>query len=129
MYRTVEFKSAFPDDTRFDESGEPIVPGGRELTDAIVRRLRDAVISVSEVDQHEHYGWGFVASTERGSFYNVVNPVGEECYLTASMNWYFFKMLLFRRPRNAFEEYCSVLTEILQGIHEVSSISWENYHS
>ena len=129
MYRTVEFKSVFPDYTRFDDSGEPIVPGGRALTDAIVSRLCDVVISVSDVDQHEYYGWGFAASNVGGGFYNVVNPAGEKCYLTVSMDWYFLKLLLFRRPKNTFEAYCWVLTDVLRSIHEISNISWQDCRS
>lgn len=127
MLRSVTFLSKFPNEWTFNENETPTAPGARELAETIVAKLRQRVVSVSEVDQHEYYGWGFWATTDRGTFYNVLNPAADECYLTLSMEWYAWKFLLFQRPRQTFDHYCEILTEALREIAEVSAIEWEEY--
>jgi hypothetical protein len=96
------------------------------LAEAIIAMLRPRVASVSEVSQHEYYGWGFTATTEDATFYNVLNSV-DECYLTVSMDWYALKALLLQRPRRMFDRYSDVLSDALREIAEVSNLKWEAY--
>src|SRR5688500_776577 len=97
MYRTVAFKFTSPDEWTFDQNNSPTAPGARDLAEAIVANLRPHVTTVSEIEQHEFYGWRFQATLDHSTFCNVLNPV-EECYLTVSMNWYELKWLLLKRP-------------------------------
>ncbi len=124
MYRTIVFTSTFPDKWTFDENENPTAPGARELANAIAAKLRCHVQSVSPVQQHEYYGWGFGATTDDSTFYNVLNP-GDECYLTVSMNWYALKAILFRHPSNKFAHYCGLIAEVLREIPEISEVRWQ----
>jgi hypothetical protein len=126
MYRTVVFNSTFPNEWKFDENENPSAPGARELAETIVAKLRPRVASVSEVEQHEYYGWGFTTTLQRGTFYNVLNPA-DDCYLTVSMDWYALKAILRQRPRQPFERYCDALVDALREISEVSNVRWEAY--
>jgi hypothetical protein len=41
MFRTVEFRSTFPDEWQFDASQNPISPGARDLALAIEQELEN----------------------------------------------------------------------------------------
>jgi len=127
MHRTVEFNARYSDEPEFDESGELVRPCGEDLTAGIADGLRRAGTSASDVDIHENYGWSFSSSTEHASFNNVVCPAGEECCLTVSMDSYFIKLVLMRRPRDSFERYCAELTRVLERMPEVADIKWHDY--
>ena len=127
MYRTVAFKSTFPNEWTFNENECPVAPGARELAEVIVSSLRSRLSSVTSVEQHEYYGWGFATVLDRSRFYNVLNPVDDDCYLTVSMDWYSLKSLLLMRPHVSFDQYCSIISETLQKIPEVSDVKWEPY--
>ena len=128
MYRTVEFRSSLVvDEPQFDEDDNPISPGSRELAELIANRMKSRVRLISSVDQHEYYGWGFEAATDKATFYNVLNPAGEENYFTVSMDWYLIKLMLLRRPIESFEAYCALLTDTLEGIPGLSDFHWQDY--
>jgi hypothetical protein len=129
MHRTLELTSHFPNEWVFDENENPVAPGARELAEAIVSNLRARASSVTEVDQHEHYGWTFDVVFEGSTFSNVVNPVDEVDYLTVSMDGYRLKALLLERPRATFDRYCAVLHDALNAISEVSNLRWQPYGS
>jgi hypothetical protein len=129
MYRTVEFKHTFPDEWVFDENENPIAPGARELANAVVSGLSARISNVSRVQQHSFYGWGFDVEFEGSTFYNVVNPADEKCYLTVQMLGYWLKWLLRKRPRDSFERYSTVLTEVLRDIPALSGINWQQYRT
>lgn len=126
MHRTSEFKSTFPDEWQFDERGNPILPGGRDIADAIVAWLRKTGAAVTHVQQYEYYGWGFETICNDSTFYNVVNSAGGRCYLTVTMDWYWLKWLLLTRPRRSLDEYCRRLNEGLSTIPQISEICWQN---
>ena len=126
MYRTVEFKSTFPNEWAFDKKENPIAPGARALAEAIAAKLRERLSSVTSIKQHEYYGWGFEATCDGSTFYNVLNPA-DECYLTVSMDWYGLKTMFFRRPRICFDRYCAILGESLRDIPDVSDVEWHAY--
>jgi hypothetical protein len=128
MYRTAAFTSTLEDGPVFEDD-EQVAPGGRALTQAIVDRLRGTMTSVSDVDQHEYYGWSFSTETGDASYYNVLCPAGDECYLTVSMDWYVFKLLLLRRPKASFEHYCMAVKSVVESISGVSGVVWQDYRS
>lgn len=127
MYCTVQFNSTFPNEWVFDANDNPAAPGARDLAEEIAAKLRGRASSVTAVDQHEYYGWGFEAVFEGSTFYNVLNPVDADCYLTVSMNWYALKALLLKRPRASFDRYRAVLSDVLNSISQVSGIQWQAY--
>jgi hypothetical protein len=124
MHFTAIFKSTFPNVWTFDEFGSPHVPGGHQLAETIAAKLITRLRDVTPVEQHEYFGWEFTASTDRASFYNVLNSADDYCYLTATMNWYGLKALLLKRPRADFEQYRELLTDVLHAIPEVSAVKW-----
>src|SRR5262245_55677968 len=109
MYRTVTFLCAEPPEWEYDERGDPITPGGRTLTEQIAASLAAAGCRTSEVEQHEDFGWGFSAWLGDDSFYQVLNPVERDVYLTVHMEGILVKRLLLRRPQLVFERYCSLV--------------------
>jgi hypothetical protein len=127
MYRTAEFNSTFSNEWVFDGDGNPLAPGARDLAEAIASNLRGRVSSVTAIEQHEYYGWGFAAIFDGSTFYNVLNPVDVDCYLTVSMNWYGLKSLLLRRPRASFDRYCAALRGALNDIPQVSVVKWQAF--
>lgn len=124
MYRTVEFKSTFPSESEFDDNGDQVVPDGRALAESIAERLRPVVTTVSEITQHEYYGWSFLATSKNASYHHVVNAAGEDCFCTISMNWYWIKSLAWQHPKEPFDDYCTTLTQVLKCIPEISNVSW-----
>jgi len=58
----------------FDSELNPAAPGARDLAETIVAKLRNRVSVVTQVEQHEFYGWAFETAVGKGAFYNVLNP-------------------------------------------------------
>jgi hypothetical protein len=56
MYRTVEFQSTLAGEWQFDAHGSPVVPGGRELAEAIAGQFARRGERVTPVEQHETSG-------------------------------------------------------------------------
>lgn len=124
MYRTVTFKSTFPNQWQFDHAGNAVAPGARELAEAIVASLRSRVESTTAIEQHSYFGWGFEVTFENRRFCNVVNPAGDEACLTVQFPWQWVWELLLRRPKKTFDRYCDVLADSLAAIPQVSAINW-----
>jgi hypothetical protein len=64
----VTFAASFPDDGVFDAAGNPQVPGGKNVSDAIVGLLRDRGAEVTEPVQHSFYGWQFTLNADGDAF-------------------------------------------------------------
>jgi len=127
MYRSVNFKSEYPDEWGFDAQKNPIAPGSRELADKIFEILSKQVTATTPIRQHSFYGWAFGARFNDSTFYNVLNPAGGECYLTISSDRYWIRTLLLKRPKKCFENYCELVNEVLQQVPKVSEIVWQDY--
>jgi hypothetical protein len=129
MDRTVEFKSALPDEWQFAEDGNPVAPGSRGLADEIVAELSEKVSEITPVEQHSYYGWGFETRFEGCRFYHVLNPVAGDCYLTVQCVGYWRRRILFLRPQETFNRYCDVLDHALNNVRGVSDVRWTNYNA
>ncbi|MGJ8698097.1 MAG: hypothetical protein ACSHYF_17390 [Verrucomicrobiaceae bacterium] len=130
MYRTLIFRSESDDEPEFNDSEDQIRPGSRDVAEAIVEELgRLSAVNVSSIDQHEFYGWGFYTEVEGGSFYNVLNPVEDEAYLTVSMSFFFIKRMLLKKPKKCFEVYCSILTKAVEATGGATDLKWEDYRT
>lgn len=69
MLRTfVTFDASFPDDGVFDAAGNPEIPGGKDVADAIVELLRGRGVDATGPTQHSFYGWQFTVSADKESF-------------------------------------------------------------
>jgi hypothetical protein len=129
MYRSVTFRCADPGEWGYDEQGDPVTPGGKAVADEIALSLVQGGARVSDVEQHEDYGWGFTSHLGRDSFYQVVNAPDNEVYLTIQMEGYLLGTLLLRRPRRAFDRYCELVGATLTSIPGVSEIRWGEYEA
>ena len=129
MYRTVTFDYAGELGGVFDEDGYPVTPAGRDLTLRIATALASGDSRVSEVEQHEDYGWSFSCQVGKDGFFQVVNPADREVYLTVQMPGYLVKRLLLGTPRRAFDRYCEKLGAALASIPGVSGLRWDGYTS
>jgi hypothetical protein len=61
-----EFDVSLPDDTLWDEEGNPVVPGGRALAVRIRQALADRGWDSTDPSQHSFYGWSFQVPTPIG---------------------------------------------------------------
>jgi hypothetical protein len=61
FYNLLEFYANISDDAVFDSKGNPVIPGGRIVTESLAAALHQRGIRVSEVKQWEDYGWYFYA--------------------------------------------------------------------
>jgi hypothetical protein len=125
MYRTVRFRYAYPCAWEFDERGDPVTPGGRTLAVQIARSLGPKVACTAGVRQRDFYGWGFRSKLDKSAFYQVINAVDCDVYLTVYMPWYLVKSLLLRKPRAALECYCGLVSAALASIDGVSGAVWD----
>ena len=126
MYRAVSFRYAQPIEWEYDEQGYPVRPGGRALAEEIRTLLTAAGCRMSEVEQHEDYGWGFSCRVGKDYFYNVLDPVDDDVYLTIEMEWYQVKRLLLRKPLLAFDRYCGLVGAALALMAGLSEIHWDS---
>ncbi len=126
MYRKVRFWCSIP----APWGDGYVLPESRTGTARIAEALASNVQSVSPVEQHKYYGWGFWSTIAGATFHNVVNPIAEdEWWMTVSMKGYLWRKLTFRRPRRTFERYCAVLREALGCVHEISHVEWREFRS
>jgi hypothetical protein len=125
MHRTVAFVSDEPLDWDYDHAGDPVGPGGRALTERIAAALAAAGCQASTVEQHEDFGWGFSARFGDEGFYQVLNPVERDAYLTIEMGGFLLKRLLGRRPELAFERYCGLVGAALASMPGIRDVQWE----
>ena len=125
MYKTLSFQYAGALDWEYDETGEPVTPGGRALTERIAASLTFETVRSAAVEQHEYYGWGFTSELGRDSFYNVLNAVDPDVFFTVKMEWYLAKKTLFRSPEIALKRYCQILRDAVSSLDGVSEVKWE----
>jgi hypothetical protein len=60
MRTLVTFEATgFPDESQWTPNGSQLVPHGRSIASTIAGCLREAGLRVSDVEQHEYYGWCF----------------------------------------------------------------------
>jgi hypothetical protein len=95
------------------------------VADQIALSLVQRGARVSDVEQHEYYGWGFSSHIGRDSFYQVVNAPDNDVFLTIQMDRYLLGRLLLRRPRLAFDGYCALVEAALNSISSVSDVRWK----
>ena len=125
MYRRVEFKSQYVDDWEFDENGDPITPGYRNVAEKIAAQLAHNLSHITAVVQHSYYGWAF----ETCRFYQVLGTAGNDgqCCLTIQCLGYWLRKLLFKKPRLTFVRYCEAVDEAIQRIPETSALRWDDF--
>jgi len=97
------------------------------VADQIALSLAQRGARVSDVEQHEYYGWAFSSHFGRDSFYQVVNAPDNDVFLTIQMERYLLGRLLLRRPRLAFDGYCALVEATLNSIPSVSKVRWKEY--
>jgi len=61
----VTFDAEFPDDSQWDEQGNLLIPGGKNIAEFFRRQLQEKGFSCSDTSQHSHYGWAFDAVSEK----------------------------------------------------------------
>ena len=127
MYRTVEFRAVYTDEGQLDGCGNNAVPGARDLAEAFVARLRSHAQSVTDIEEHSDYGWGFDVRFQNRSFHNVLNPIDDQCFLTVSLSLQWLWALLLRHPRETFDRYCQAISETFSELPQVSAVKWEDY--
>lgn len=93
--RSVRFKSSIPDVWQFDDNGDIVTPGSRELAERIVVAIREQGVETKPIYQYEYFGWEFLTKFDRATFENVLNP-GDECYFGIGMDWYLVNLFLLR---------------------------------
>ena len=55
----VTFNADFPDDTKWNDSGDMVIPGGQTIAEVLKQALESHGCTCSCVYQHSHYGWTF----------------------------------------------------------------------
>jgi hypothetical protein len=124
-HRSLIFRYAQAIEWGYDEYDEPVVPGGRELTEKIAASLAAGGCRTSVVEQHEDYGWSFTARLDDHDYHHVLNaPDENEVSLSVGMPGYWLKTLLLRKPRPAFERYCERLRTALAALDGVGELRW-----
>jgi len=86
------------------------------------------VTSVGDVSRHEDYGWGFDTRFQAVGFYNVVNA-DDQVVPTFSMDWYWLKRFIGRRPPSTVDAYSVVIEVVIeQALKDnahISDVHWE----
>jgi hypothetical protein len=119
----ITFHADFPDDSKWDEHDNCVIPGGRTLAQALLESLKNRGCNCSTVSQHSFYGWTFEA------WYNNVKIW---CLLQGGDDWF---LLLEPRPSlagrlaaastaAAVHEFQNRLHACLTGDDRFSKILW-----
>ena len=123
MFRQIAFRSGWPEDGEFDQDGNPTVPDGRDLAEALATELRSVGVEVGPVWDHSFYGWAFRAWYRRCSFYSVFNVGCGEGYFSVMSEFWIWRWLQLRGPRSAFSEFSSLAFATLLGLDRIEPAS------
>jgi hypothetical protein len=125
VYRTAKFRYQGNVEWRHDQDDHVVEPGGKSLADAIVAVMREGGVHVSDVEQHEDFGWAFEAKADGGAFYQVLNaPSADEVYLTVQAD-----VCRGGTPSNALEPYCGRLRAAIEAVPGVAEVEWEAWRT
>jgi hypothetical protein len=120
----VSFSADFPDDSKWDEQGTEIVPGGQAITQTIKAQLQQQGISSSDIEQHSTYGWAFHALVDDSKIWVLV-AAAEGGWLVQLVPRHMVIRRLLGRPETAgFETIQRNLHDILAEDKRFFGIKW-----
>lgn len=118
----VTFESSLPDDTAWDEQGNPVMPGGRSLLESICAQLAGKGWQCGEIRQHSFYGWSTEITTISGMQLIIQRPDSWLLIVTR-------KPTLWQRIRGRVDDsvepqLLSDLAELLEVHSGISGARW-----
>lgn len=119
----VTFDAEFPDDAQWDEQGNALVPGGREIAEAIKSKLQDRAVSCSDVSQHSFYGWAFDATYENSRVWCLLQA-GDAWLVLLEEQKSLMRRLFGASNTTAFDSLQAKIHDILTGDKRFSNVLW-----
>ena len=114
-----EFCAEFPDDAVWDDDGELVQAGGRNVAEMIAEVLRRHAYEVTSPKHQYEHGWDFEAKTRRARFWLQVSGGGDE-YSLMTQDW----TLRLWPDRTRHAELLGVLNVVMQQDGRFSQIRW-----
>ncbi len=114
------FFSNLPDDS-VESSGDIVVPGGRNVTEAIAEALRSSGYETTGMIQHSSYGWCFDAKGQEGRFWLMVQHP-EPWLLTIRDSRKVFTRW-FSGPKD-FGDFVAKCSTILPSLQVLADVRW-----
>jgi hypothetical protein len=121
----VSFEADFPDDAIFGTPGNPEIPSGRNVAEALVQCLRDRNLKVSDATQHSFYGWEFLVEYEDGGrFWFLLQYTGPWLLLSQARPS-LRQRLLSREPQDAAHgRLLHMIDDCLKNDRRFSNPAW-----
>ena len=117
----VTFQADFPDDAKWDESGNLIVPGGRAILSCISSALERNGITCSDPKQHSFYGWEFDADCREVRVWCLIQA--KWLFLTKARRS-LADVVLWRKHEEEHREFLKVVHAVLHGDPRFGVVRW-----
>lgn len=114
------FRAALPEDGEWSREGDPVVPPGRTLADAIVRTLRERALAPTEPTQHSFYGWAFAV----GRHWCLLQHAEDWLLMIEDRSPLLHRLLRRRETAAAFATFLDTLRTALESDPRLSAIEW-----
>jgi hypothetical protein len=109
--RHLVFSASFADDIVFSESGDIIVPAGRDAAQAVIDALNRRAYRCSEVIQRDYYGWEFRVAYGRTTLNAVLQRIDKWILtLTLGLRW---KGIFLRTPTMSIGQIAENVAQLL----------------
>lgn len=119
----VTFKAEFPDDGVWSEHGQPIVPDGKAIANAISTGLMSVGLKCSDPQEHSFYGWEFeVKSDDICVSCLLQNP--DPWLLMTEIHDSFINRFLVRNRDDHQRKILGEIHRVLENDRRFSAIKW-----
>jgi len=122
MRTFVTFEHPSIEEGRFDSHGE-LIPGGRPILDAVRDRMAQRGHSVTEVEEHESYGWCFYTEVHATRVWSMLQ-FAEPWLIIVEVPVRWLQRLKGRRVDDAQQCVCLDLHEVLSAIPDARNVRW-----
>lgn len=117
----VTFLADFPDDIVFNEAGDLLVPGGRNICEKLVECMRAEGIPASDPEQYKFYGWEFTASLDGAATWLMLQYPGPWLLMVEDRS---VKWSWFRKRKEPSDAALNLIHDTLGKAGKISDISW-----
>jgi hypothetical protein len=120
---TFEWDNPEEEESDFDDGGDITRPGGHAIAEHIQSGLRKRGLNVTNVEQHEFYGWAFDIVGNQNTVWCMLQ-FAEPWLLVAEVPSTWWERLKGRKPDAEHAEVCRAIHECLVSGGRASSVRW-----
>ena len=123
IHNYITFVADFPDDAEWDDSGDLLTPGGKEILNFINSSISKQGLKCSDVEKHRFYGWSFEVESKDGIIWILLQYPGPWLLLLENKNSLFNRLFKLKSNRD-YENVLKIIKDLLARDNRFSSIKY-----